>query len=160
MAEIEKPQTATNMPVTIHAQYVKDLSFENPNAPDSLRAGKEPPQINVEINMDVRAIDKEGGQKNLYEVVLNAKGEAKRGSDVAFLIEVFYGVLVEVGESVHEDKVHPLLMIEIPKLAFPFVRKIISDNVTEGGFPTFMISPIDFHALYMQKFAGDVKKEV
>lgn len=149
---------AKGMPVTIHAQYVRDISFENPLAPQALRADSTPPEMDVNIGMDARKLE-EGGVKNLYEVVLSVRAEAKRGSEQVFIAEIQYGVTVQVGDSVPEDNHHPLLLIEIPKLAFPYVRKILSDLTTDGGYPPLLLNPVDFSALYMQRFAGDVEQE-
>ena len=149
----EKNIEAQGLPVTIHAQYVKDVSFENPNAPDSLRGGTTPPATNIQINMDAREL-KDDNVKGLYEVVLTLKADAVRGDDTLFIAEIFYGVTVQVSEQVDEDKIHPLLLIEIPKFAFPFVRKIVRDLVLEGGFALLYIAPVDFHALYMKRFAN------
>ena len=157
MSETQTPETtlqAQGMPVTVHAQYVRDISFENPHAPDSLRTSNAAPEMNIQIGMDVRKLESDESER-LYEVVLNVTAEAKRGEDVAFIAEVLYGTTVEVGESVPEDKHHPLLLIEIPKLSFPYVRQILSDLTTSGGYPPLLLTPVDFHALYMQRFAQD-----
>lgn len=150
---------AQGMPVTVHAQYVRDISFENPHAPDSLRANKQAPEMNIQISMDVRKLESEDSDR-LYEVVLNISAEAKRdNNETLFIAEVLYGTTVEVGESVPEDKHHPLLLIEIPKLSFPYVRQILSDLTISGGYPPLLLTPVDFHALYMQKFAQDAEKK-
>ena len=145
---------AKPMPITIHAQYVRDVSFENPNAPQSLRSGGAAPEMDINIGMDARKI-KDGDMENLYEVVLSVRAEAKRAEDVLFIAEVPYGVAVPVGEGVPEDSHHPLLLIEIPKLVFPYVRKILSDLTIEGGYPPLLLSPVDFQTLYIVRFAKD-----
>lgn len=152
----DKTLQAQGLPVTVHAQYVRDISFENPNAPEALRLGQKPPAMDVNIGMDARALD-DKDIKNLFEVILSVRAEAKRGDQTVFLAEIIYGITVEIGDSVPENNHHPLLLIEIPKLAFPFVRKLLSDLTTEGGFPPLLLNPVDFHALYMQRFAKDLK---
>lgn len=148
---------ATDMPVTIHAQYVRDLSFENPSAPEALRAGQTPPEMDINIGMDARKIE-DDGIKNLYEVVLNVRAVANRGNDPVFIAELQYGVTVSIGDDVPEDNHHPLLLIEMPRMAFPFVRQIISDVTVQGGYPPLLLNPVDFHALYMNRFGDEIEK--
>ncbi|MDB2682758.1 protein-export chaperone SecB [Alphaproteobacteria bacterium] len=148
---------AQGLPVTVHAQYVRDLSFENPNAPESLQAGQSAPEMDVNIGMDARKLE-DKATPNLYEVGLSVRAEAKRGEDVVFIAEILYGVTVSLGSEVPEDSHHPLLLIEIPKLAFPYVRKLLSDVTTDGGFPPLLLSPVDFQALYMQRFAQQAEE--
>ena len=147
---------ANELPLVIHAQYIRDLSFENPGAPESLRAGKGQPEMDINIGMDARKLeDKE--LQNLYEVVVNVRAAATRGQDPMFLAELQYGVTVQL-TKVPEDQHHPVLFIEIPRLAFPFVRQIISDMTIQGGFPPLLLSPVDFHALYMERFKDELKE--
>lgn len=153
----DQPVEAQGLPVTVHAQYVRDISFENPNAPEALRAGQKPPEMDVNIGMDARKLEDEE-IKNLFEVVLSIRAEAKRADKTVFIAEIQYGVTVELGDSVPEKNHHPLLLIEIPKLAFPYVRKLLSDLTTDGGFPPLLLNPVDFHALYMQRFAKEIEE--
>ncbi|MCC7304994.1 MAG: protein-export chaperone SecB [Alphaproteobacteria bacterium] len=146
---------AGDLPVSVLTQYVRDISFENPNAPDSLRGGLGAPELDVNIGMDARKLP-DDSMKNLYEVVLNARAEAKRGSDVVFIAEVQYGMVVNVGDMVPEENHHPLLLIEIPRLSFPFVRQILADLTTQGGYPPLLLGIVDFHALYMQRFGKEI----
>lgn len=148
---------AADLPVTILTQYVRDISFENPNAPDSLRGGLAQPELDVNVGMDARKLP-DNEIKNLYEVVLNARAEAKRGDKIVFIAEVQYGMVVNVGEVVPEENHHPLLLIEIPRLAFPFVRQILSDLTIQGGYPPLLLGLVDFHALYMQRFGAEIEK--
>jgi len=163
MAETDETQQTENLeaqgiPLTVHAQYVRDVSFENPNAPDSIRGGMDAPEMDVNIGMDARKLeDKEVA--NLYEVGLSVRAEAKRGEDVVFIAEILYGVTVSIGDEVPEQNHHPMLLIEVPKLAFPYVRKLLSDLTSEGGFPPLLLSPVDFHALYVQRFAQQQEAE-
>ncbi len=148
---------AQDMPVTIHAQYVRDLSFENPNAPESLRSNKAAPEMDINIGMDARKIE-DGEIENLFEVVLNIRAAALRGEDPVFIAELQYGVTVSIAKGVPEDNFHPLLLIEIPRLAFPFVRQIMSDVTIQGGYPPLLLNPVDFHALYMNRFGKEIEE--
>jgi len=152
----EGPITAQDMPVTIHAQYVRDLSFENPNAPESLRPAGNGPEMDINIGMDARKIE-DKDLNNLYEVVLNIRAAANRGEDPVFIAELQYGVTVSIGDEVPEDNHHPLLLIEIPRMAFPFVRQIMSDVTVQGGYPPLLLNPVDFHALYMNRFGAEIE---
>lgn len=151
--EAEKGEAA----FTIHAQYVTDASFENPNALNALRSGQPMPKMDINIGMDARKIP---GEKieNFYEVVLNVKAEAKREEETVFIVELQYGAAVSIGKNVPEDNHHPLLLIEIPRMIFPFARQIVSDLTENGGFPPLLLNPVDFHALYMQQFAKEIEE--
>jgi len=147
---------AQDMPINIHAQYIRDLSFENPNAPDSLRTTTTAPEMDINIGMDARRL--EGDEiKNLFEVVLNVRAAATRGEDPVFIAELQYGITVSIGDEVPEDNHHPLLLIEIPRMAFPFVRQIMSDVTVQGGYPPLLLNPVDFHALYMNRFGKEIE---
>lgn len=153
----EARMQAADLPVTILTQYVRDISFENPNAPESLRGGLTAPELDVNIGMDARKLQ-DPEIPYLYEAVLNARAEAKRGDKIVFLAEVQYGMVVSVGENVPEDNHHPLLLIEIPRIAFPFVRQILADLTSQGGYPPLLLGLVDFHALYMQRFGPEIEK--
>ncbi len=144
-------QAAQNLPVVVHAQYVKDLSFENPQAPNSLRAGQEPPQMDINISMDAAKLE-EDNIENLYEVALKLSARANRKDSVAFIAEVEYGMTVSL-PNVPEKHHHPVLMIEVPRLAFPFARQVLADITQQGGFPPLLLNPVDFHKMYLDQFA-------
>ncbi|MGB4057396.1 MAG: protein-export chaperone SecB [Alphaproteobacteria bacterium] len=145
------------VPVAILAQYVRDISFENPNTPESLRAGQGAPEMNINIGMDARKLE-DPQIPNLYEVVLSAKAEARRKDQVVFIAEILYGVTVSVNERVPLENHHPLLLIEIPHQAFPHVRQILSDLTMQGGYPPLLLNPVDFQGLYMQRFAKEMEE--
>lgn len=149
-------QEIMNMPINVHSQYVKDISFENPNAPYSLRAGQDFPEMDVNIGMDARTIESEK-IKNLHEVTITINAEAKRDDKTVFVGEVIYGVMVSIGEEVPEESYHPLLLIEVPRMAFPFARQIMADLTTKGGYPPLLLTPVDFHALYVERFKDNIK---
>lgn len=152
---------APDMPINILAQYVRDLSFENPSAPEALRAGQAAPEMDINVGMDARKIPSEEVE-NLYEVVLNLRAMALRGEQPVFVAEMQYGITVALN-GVPEENHHPLLLIEIPRLAFPYARQIMSELTVQGGYPPLMLNPIDFQALYMERFKDEIaqgKKEV
>ncbi len=141
----EAPASALGQAVpqfSVNVQFVKDLSFENPNAPQSLVAGKEPPNVQVQVNVAARNL-----MQDVFEVILSITGKATHGADTAFIVEVAYGGVFTL-TNVPEDAVRPLLLIECPRFLFPFARRIISDLTSEGGFPPFNLDPIDFAAVY------------
>ena len=146
--EAGTPEAGKPPPLTVGAQYVKDLSFENPRAPASLiQVNQEKLNIGVAVNVVVQNL-----KDNVHEVVLALRGEAKQGEEALFLAEVHYAGLFTVGD-VPKEYVAPLLYIEAPRMLFPFARAIIADNVRDGGFPPLMMQPIDFVALYQQRVA-------
>ena len=146
---------ANDLPITVHAQYVRDISFENPNAPDSLRSGLTNPEMDVNVSMDAREIE-DDEIKNMYEVALTISATAKRESKTFFVAEVIYGVTVSIGDVVPESQHHPILFIEIPRLAFPFARQIMATITSQGGYPPVLLNPVDFQALYMERFKDEI----
>lgn len=144
---------APGMPINILAQYIRDLSFENPQAPMSLQ-GAEPPAMDINIGMDARKLPDEDAD-NLYEVVLNLRAIAISNNEPLFIAELQYGATVML-TGVPEDNHHPVLLIEIPRLMFPYARQILSNLTLAGGFPPLMINPVDFQALYMERFKDDI----
>lgn len=135
-------QQALQPPFAINAQYVKDLSFENPNPLKSLSFGNHQPDLN--INVDV------GAQKvadNAYEVTLKISTNATRGGEKMFVVDLEYAGVFTIN-NVPEDQVTPLLLIEGPRFLFPFARNVIADATREGGFPPLALAPIDFLTLF------------
>ena len=128
--------------IRILAQFTRDLSFENPNAPDSLRQAAEPPQIDLNVEMNAK-----GRPDGLYEVDLKLKAKASRQNDTVFQVELVYGGLFDL-QGFPEDQLELVLLIECPRFLFPFARRIISDMTAEGGYPPFLLEPIDFGAVY------------
>lgn len=122
----------------INVQYIKDLSFENPRAPQSLQQQPAPPA--VDINVDVNATPL--GPEN-YEVVLTINASAKVNGEALFILELVYGAVVTV-HNVPRDMLPPVLLVETPRLLFPFARAIVAEATQNGGFPPLMINPIDF----------------
>ena len=122
----------------INAQYIKDLSFENPRAPQSLQQQNTPPA--VEINVDVRA---QGLGPETFEVVLAINASANVQNEALFLVELTYGAIVTV-RNVPQELLSQVVLVETPRLLFPFARNIIAETTRNGGFPPLLINPIDF----------------
>ena len=128
--------------VQIAAQYVKDLSFENPNAPDSLRQRVEQPDVTVRFDIQISAVGEQG-----HEVALSVTVDARNGEAQLFLIELTYaGIFIFSG--LPDGQLRPRLMVDCPQLLFPYARSIISTAVRDGGFPPLMLQPVDFAELY------------
>ncbi|MFV0335729.1 MAG: protein-export chaperone SecB [Tropicimonas sp.] len=145
-----EPQAAAQPPVKMQilAQFIRDLSFENVVAQKGAPAGEVQPEISVQVSLDAR----KRGTESHYEVLSKFKVTSVNGPDKQplFLAELDYGGVFAI-EGVPEDQLHPFLMIECPRMLFPFVRRIISDVTRDGGFPPFNMEPVDFVALYRQE---------
>ena len=146
MAENEPlPNGADTQPqVGLIAQYVKDLSFENPNSP-AVYQWQDQPQIDVQFNIGSQVV-----ADDVYEVVLKTDAKATVGDKVAFQVELLYAGLFGI-RNVPDDQIQPFLLAEAPRLLFPFARRVIADTTRDGNFPPLMLEPIDFGALYMQQ---------
>ena len=127
------------------AQYAKDLSFENPNAPRSLQPQESSPQISIQVNVNAQRL-----ADTDFEVELTLEGNAKVKNDVLFAFELKYAGIFRM-RNIPDDQLHPAVMIECPRLLFPFARQIVAEAVRNGGFPPLYIDPIDFVGLYQQK---------
>ena len=134
--------------IRIMAQFIRDLSFENPRAPESLRAGLPQPQIDLGVEMNAR-----GRADGYFEVDLKLSATAQREGEAQFHCELVYGGLFQIG-GVPEEDLEAVLLIECPRFLFPFARRIMSDMITEGGFPPFMLDPIDFAGVYAARKAA------
>ena len=132
--------------VGVIAQYVKDLSFENPNAP-AVYQWQGQPQMDVQFNIGSQPVG-----PDLHEVVLKIDIAAKAAEGTAFQMELVYGGLFAL-RNIPEDQLQAFLLAEAPRLLFPFARRIISDATIDGGFPPLLLDPIDFAGLYMQRAA-------
>ncbi|VTZ50615.1 Protein-export protein SecB [Methylocella tundrae] len=128
-------------------QYIKDFSFENPNAPRSLGPQDKPPNIQIQVNVNARQV-----AETEFEVNILLEGSAKAESDVLFKFELDYAGLFRL-VNIPQSDMHPVVMIECPRLLFPFARHIIAEAVRGGGFPPLYIDPIDFAALYRQRLS-------
>lgn len=128
--------------IVVHAQYIKDLSFENPNAPDILIDPPSQPDVEIGVNVGARGLNNEQ-----YEVMLSLSARAKTSDKTLFLAELTYAAIVSAPGASREN-LNPLIMIEAPRLMFPFARAIISDVTRDGGFMPLNIQPLDFVAVY------------
>jgi preprotein translocase subunit SecB len=129
-------------PLTLHGQYIKDLSFENPRAPQSLIEQKQP-QLTLNVNVTTRQFD-----TKTFEVSLAVEASAQTAEkEPLFMLELIYAGTVSLGD-VPQDAFGPLLLIETPRLLFPFARAIVANATREAGFPPLNIAPVDFVALY------------
>jgi len=143
----ETAETAVAPSVRVLTQYTRDLSFENPRAPDSFRPGQ--PNIDLGVEMNAR-----GRTDGYFEVDLKLSVKSSIEGDPQFQIELIYGGLFEI-QGVPEADLEAVLLVECPRFLFPFARRIIADLTTDGGFPPFMLEPIDFAAVYAsQRGAG------
>lgn len=134
----------TQPAIGLITQYVKDLSFENPNAP-AVYQWQEQPEIDVQFNI---SSDMPGD--DVYELSLKIEVSAKTPQGTAFAVDLVYGALFAM-RNVSEDQVRPFLFAEAPRLVFPFARRVLADAVRDGGFPPLLLEPIDFGALYLQQ---------
>lgn len=132
----------------ILTQYVKDLSFENPNAPMSLRTGEGGQNISVNANVNVQQLG-----KSEYEVGLAFQVQLKREETVSFLAELNYCGVFRI-ENIPEESLRPVLLIEAPRQLFPFARRVLADATRDGGFPPLLLDPIDFVDLYRRNMAN------
>ena len=135
------------------AQYVKDFSFENPNAPRSLQTQVQP-QIAIQINVNANALGATSPDSppSDFEVELKLEGKAEGNGSVMFSFELVFAGVFRV-QNVPPETLQPLVMIECPRLLFPFAREIIASATRNGGFPPLLLDPIDFVALFQQRMA-------
>ena len=136
-------------PLQFLGQFIKDLSFEAPLAPDIFNVMRQSgPEMNITIDANVRQIE-----GPTFEVTLAISLAAKVGDKTAFIMELLYGCVAQVNpQVVPEEYVHSLLLIEVPRHLFPFVRQIVSETTGAAGFPPLMMQMVDFAELYRRKF--------
>jgi len=140
-------QAAEGPGIRILAQFIRDLSFENPRAPETLRGGAAQPQIDLGVEMNAR-----GREDGLFEVDLKLSARAQRDDGPLFVVELLYGGVFQIG-GVPAEEIEPVLLIECPRYLFPFARRIIADVSSEGGYPPFLLDPIDFAGVYAARKA-------
>ncbi|CAN5837773.1 protein-export chaperone SecB [soil metagenome] len=139
------PNGADTAPaVGLISQYVKDLSFENPNAPAIFQV-QGSPQIDVQFNIGTAQV-----AEDVHEVVLRVDVRAETGGQVAFIVELTYAGLFGL-RNIPEEHIQPFLLAEAPRLIFPFARRVLADAVRDGGFQPLLLEPIDFAAIYAQQ---------
>jgi preprotein translocase subunit SecB len=131
--------------LSVVAQYIKDFSFENPNAPHSLTPGTTPPQIAIQINVNAKPLS-----ENDVEVTLKLDGNAENAGNLLFRFELDFAGVFRI-HNVPQESLNAVVLIECPRLLFPFAREVIANTVRNGGFPPLLLDPVDFVGLYRQK---------
>jgi preprotein translocase subunit SecB len=145
------PQPGAQPSMRILGQYLKDLSFENPHAPQSLAPQKEQPEINISINVNARNL----GPSD-FEVELHIDAKATSENKVVFATEILYAGVFRL-ENFPQNMLHPAVLIECPRMLFPFARQILGDATRNGGFPPLMLDPIDFAGMYQKRMAAQAQ---
>lgn len=147
--------TQPSFPVTINLQYTKDLSFEVPRGAATFASLRTPPQVSVDIDVQANRLEQE---RAVFEIALamraealEAEGSTEPGRKV-FIAELTYAAIVTL-DNPPEDMIEPILLVEVPRLLFPYARAIISDVTRDGGFPPVVLQPVDFVALWQAKRA-------
>lgn len=149
----EGAQNAAEAPAFgIAGQYIRDLSFENPNAPASLMPGTANPGSNVNINVQVKK-----QAEDVYAVELGLNVKTERDGKVLYAVELVYGGLFRT-KNIPENQLGALLMVEGPRLIFPFARQVLANTIQSGGFPPLLLEPVDFLALYRRNLAAAAEK--
>ena len=134
--------------LAVVAQYIKDLSFENPNAPRSLMSAGQQPQIAIQINVEGKPMSETD-----FEVTLRLEAKADIGSELMFGLELEFAGLFRFA-NIAPENMNEIVLIECPRLLFPFAREIVATTVRNGGFPPLLLEPIDFAGLYRQRLAA------
>lgn len=145
-----QPQAQPQIKMQVLAQFIRDMSFENAVAQKGLNGGEVQPDIQVAVSLDAR----KRPQDHQFEVIQKFRVTSKNraNDETLFLLEIDYGGVFHI-EGVPDEQMHPFLLIECPRLLFPFIRRIISDVTRDGGFPALNIDTVDYLALYRQELA-------
>lgn len=138
-----------DLPVIVHAQYVKDFSFENPNAPATLRPSKARPEMDINILLDAQRIQ-DDQNPDLYESALTLNIKAIREGQVVFICEIVYAALVTIKDAPAE-RINPILYVDVPAMVFPFARQLVATATAAGGIPPLYLNPIDFRSMYLSQ---------
>ena len=145
-------QTNQRRRIMSRGQFIKDLSFENPNAGKTFGTDN-PPKIDISVSVNGRAAPEDGHE---VEIQINAK--ASINDELVFIVELLYGGTFVVS-GIPVEQLEPVVMIECPRLLFPLARRIIADCSRDGGYPPLMLEPIDFAQMYLQRKAADDEKK-
>ncbi len=143
-----RPPQPQGPSLNVLAQFTKDFSFENPNAPRSLMQAPQQPTISIQVNVNTKPMSNTD-----FEVELKLEGKAEIGDSTLFGFDLLYAGVFRL-QNIPQESLGPLLMIECPRLLFPFARDIVAHAVISGGFPPLLLDPIDFVSLYQQKMAS------
>ncbi|HKF71590.1 MAG TPA: protein-export chaperone SecB [Stellaceae bacterium] len=150
------PAAAAQQPayqLIVNTQYLKDLSFESPRAPQTLMAQREAPEVNLTADVKARSLGPE-----VFEVVLNLGAHARHKEEPVFVVELSYAAVVTVKDA-PADLVPLLVFVETPRLLFPFARAVIANATRDGGFPPLLINPIDFAELLRREHERALKEQ-
>ncbi len=145
-------RTETGAELSVLAQYVKDLSFESPGAPQTLQGPGENPELKVGVNVNAGPRG-----EDIYEVALQIEAHAKSDAGVIYNAELIYGGLFRL-RNIPKHLLQPVLFVDCPTLLFPFVRRMLADVVRDGGFPPLLLDPIDFASLYTKNQAAGLNE--
>jgi preprotein translocase subunit SecB len=143
----------TSPAIGLISQYIKDLSVENPNAPDSFQ-WTDAPEISVDFNIGATPLG-----PDVHEIELKINVASKTPQGTVFAIELAYGALIGM-RNITDEQAHPFLFAEGPRLVFPFARRIIADAVRDAGFPQLILEPIDFNGLYLSQMQARQEEEL
>lgn len=136
-------------PFSIMVQYLKDLSFENPNAPVIFTKNRDKQNLDVNVDVQVQQLSQTD-----FEVSVHLQGSSKDGEETHYLVEQVYAGVTRLAEGLQQELVQMILFVEIPRLLFPYARNIFSEAVANGGFPAVMLAPVDFMDLFRQRVAA------
>jgi preprotein translocase subunit SecB len=145
MTEAPATAAADKPAIFLRAQYIKDLSFENPRAPASIFSLREPPQMDVAINLSAQRLD-----EKVFELAIHISTRAIADKTTVFLCDVVYAGVIEV-QNIADDVLESVIFIQGAQLIYPFARRVIADLTRDGGFPPLQLDPMDFTALYHQR---------
>jgi len=150
MNDNQKNESQQQMPIIIHTQYIKDMSLEIPHAPEIFRELTSAPSVDVQVEVNAKPM-----HDNFHNVSLSYKLNGDINSKKLFILELEYAAVVAL--NVPEEHVKPVLMVEIPRMMFPFVRSIVANAMIDGGLPPVMLNPIDFAAMLHNREQSDKK---
>lgn len=147
-------ESEVQAPLIVNAQYVKDLSFENPSPLANVMENEERPSISIHIEAQAHNLS-----DRTFEVTLRVRVDAKRKEAQVFLLDLEYAGAFTIGIEVPEEYIRPILMIECPRILFPFARNIVAMITQEGGYPSLLLTPVDFAELYQRQVAQEQGQE-
>ena len=147
MSDTQPETSGGPLQITINTQYIKDFSFESPSAPQIFVPSAASPALDIGVNVQTRPLN-----EGVYEVVLLLKLDANIDNKKAFIVELAYAGVFTM-PKMPEDQLKLFLLVEAPRMLFPFARSIVTNAVQDGGFPQLLLNPIDFYALYQQSAA-------
>lgn len=139
------PEASGEPLLSVLAQYTRDMSFENPNAPDSIKSGQTPPEVSIDLR-----IGRQIGENNTIEISILIKAHATRADKTVFIAELDYAGLFGI-QNVNLEQMQPLMMIECPRILFPYARKILADMTQDGGHLPIMLDMPDFASMYREE---------